>query len=74
MRRGSFGLVVLVVVMTIALLLVARAWKQVEPQARGVSGADATLAPGELPGLEELHKQTDAHTEAVDEAIVVIED
>jgi hypothetical protein len=73
MRRGSFGLVVLVVVMTIALLLVARAWKQVEPQARGVSGGDGDT-PGELPGLEELHRQTDAHTEAVDEAIVVIED
>jgi hypothetical protein len=66
-------MVVLVVVMTVVLLLVARAWKRIEPHSEDVSRGEAVRSD-DLPGLEEVRQETDAHTEAVDEAIVVIED
>jgi len=80
-KSGSWGLVMLVVVMAVVLLLVAQSWKKVAPQAIDVSrpasvasdhgdaAAGAAVRSGELPGLEELRQGTDAHAADVQQAL-----
>ena len=75
----------LVVVMAVVLLLVARTWKTVAPQAIDVSNpgtiasdhgdaaAGAAVRSGELPGLEEVRQGTDAHAADVQEALATTE-
>ncbi len=75
-RRGSFGFVVLVVVLAIVLLLVARSWRAVAPQAISVTAprlTDPALGPGDLPNLDETRRRTDAHSAQVQDAMGKVE-
>jgi len=75
-RGGSFGLVVLVVVLAVVLLLVARSWRAVAPQAISVSAprvTDPALGSGDLPDLNETRRRTDTHAAQVQDALAEIE-
>ena len=87
-RGGSFGIVVLVVVLAIVLLLVARSWRAVAPEAidvsgpgggamvlddRGQTGAGDAVRSGELPDLREMQQNTDAHAQRVGDALAETE-
>jgi len=84
-RSGSFGLVLLVVVMAVVLLLVARSWKAAAPHLAETiharpevarvpaSDADATGDAGDspraLPGVGEMRRATGRHADQVQEAL-----
>jgi len=84
-KRGSSGLVLLVVVMAIVLLLVAKNWKaaaprlaetmRAQPQAAHPAGGDPAEAgdddgpPRALPGVGEMKRATDRHADQVQEAL-----
>jgi hypothetical protein len=87
-KQGSgFGFVILVVVLAVVLLLVARAWRSVAPTAAQIQGGDAPIAvedhgeeeageaqrSGDLPDLNEMRDETDAHAQAVQEALEATE-
>jgi hypothetical protein len=85
MRKGggSFGMIVMVVVMAIVLYLVARAWSNMAPQALTVTnlsaspadleadegGSGESASPGHLPGIQEMQETTARHEEQVREAM-----
>lgn len=84
-RLGGFGLVMLLAVMLVVLLLVARSWRAVAPEAIDVTRPDRVtpkmamddpggaaaeaLRRGELPGLDEMQQRTDDHAEQVQDAL-----
>lgn len=85
-KGGGFGLVVLVIVMAVVLLLVARSWKSVAPTAtqlpdgpsapletNGEDQAGEALSSGNLPDLNEMRSETDAHAERLQQALSEIE-
>lgn len=51
-RLGSFGTVVLLVVMAIVLLLVARSWRSVAPSALAVKAATEVRGPTDTPARD----------------------
>lgn len=80
-RGGSFGLILLLVVMGIVLLLVARNWQSIGPTAIAVgratdpqrAAAQAGVEPGqgEFPDLQKMQQRTSAYS--VDAAKAVAE-
>jgi hypothetical protein len=80
-------MVMLVVVLAVVLLLVARNWRAVAPTAmqisdpelgssvddRGQAEAGAAVRSGQLPDLNDMRLQTDAHSQDVQEALEAIE-
>jgi hypothetical protein len=87
-KRGSgFGMVMLVVVLAVVLLLAARSWRSLAPAAMQVSdpelgskvddhgqaGAGAAVRSGQLPDLNDMRQQTDAHSQDVQDALKAIE-
>jgi hypothetical protein len=76
-KNGSFGLVLLVVVMAIVLLLVAQNWKAAAPRLTETMRAQPRTAatdgaPGSsqaLPNVGEMKQSTDGHAAAVQEAL-----
>ena len=86
-KGGGFGLVVLVIVMAVVLLLVAKSWKSVAPTAtqldpegpaapletHGEDEAGEALQSGNLPDLNEMRSETDAHAERLEQALSEIE-
>ena len=83
-KGGGIGFVLLAIVMVVVLLLVARSWKSLGPTAiqvtnggdsgvvvpdHGDSQAGAAVASGNLPGLNEMQEETDAHAQQVQEAL-----
>ena len=83
-KGGGIGFVLLAVVMVVVLLLVARSWKSLGPTAiqvthggesgaivpdHGESQAGAAVASGDLPGLNQMQQETDAHAQQVQEAL-----
>ena len=80
-------MVMLVVVLAVVLLLVARNWRSVAPTAMQISDpelgatvddhgqaeAGAAVRSGQLPGLNDMRQQTDAHSQDVQEALEAIE-
>ena len=78
-RRGSgFGMVMLVVVMAIVLLLVARSWLAVAPEAQAVSqpaivDPQYVNEPGEMPNLHETQSNTDEHKRQVSDVLGEVE-
>ena len=87
-RKGSgIGFVVLIVALAIVLLLVAKNWRSVAPHAmqvtdpdlaatvddRGQTEAGEAVRSGELPDMNDMRRQTDAHAEQVQEALEATE-
>ena len=86
-KGGGFGLVMLVVVMAVVLLLVAKNWKSVAPTAvqlpengptaplstHGEDQAGEALSSGNLPDLNDMRSETDAHAQRLQEALSEIE-
>ena len=84
-KRGSSGLVMLVVVMAIVLLLVAKNWKaaaprlaetmRARPEAARAPASDADAkgdtgdSPRALPGVGEMKRATGRHSDQVQEAL-----
>ncbi len=77
-RGGSFGILLLIVVMGVVLLLVARNWQAAAPRlsdtmrARpgAARSADADGAPARaLPNARDMKQATDAHTAEVQAAM-----
>jgi hypothetical protein len=80
-KGGSFGIVVLVVVMLAVLLLVAQSWRRVAPTALEVSTPDGEISlpapgtqgvasnPGGLPDLGEMKTNTSTHLQEVQTAL-----
>jgi len=82
-KQGSgFGFVILAVVLVVVLLLVARSWRSVAPTAAQIQGGEggvvddhgetdaaAAQRSGDLPDLNEMREETDAHAEQVQEAL-----
>ena len=71
-------MIMLVVVMVIVLLLVARNWLAVAPQAKAVTDPridDPTLVqtPGGLPDLPEMQRKTDEHVKQAKSALDEVE-
>jgi hypothetical protein len=87
-RKGSgIGFVVLILALAIVLLLVAKNWRSVAPQAiqvtdpglaatvddRGQTEAGEAVRSGQLPDMNEMRQQTDAHAQQVQEALEATE-
>ena len=87
-RKGSgIGFVVLIVALAIVLLLVAKNWRSVAPQAiqvtdpnlgatvddRGQTEAGEEVRSGQLPDMNDMRRQTDAHAQQVQEALEATE-
>jgi hypothetical protein len=87
-RRGSgIGIVMLVVTLLVVLLVVARSWRSVAPTATAIpdgplvhtvddapaGDGDDGSGPGHLPDLRETQRETDAHAQAVQDAMSAIE-
>jgi len=77
-QGGGFGIVMLVVVVAVVLLLAARQWESVAPTALEVAnpnaeGPEEALREGKLPGLNDMRQTTDAHAQAVQDAMAEIE-
>jgi len=58
-------------VLAVVLLLVARNWNQVGPEALAVDAhgqpeAAEAIRSGDLPGLNEMRQRTDAHADEVE--------
>lgn len=77
-RGGSFGIVLLALVMGIVLLLVARNWQAAAPRLSETMGARpgaaATtdtegVAPRALPNASDMKRATDAHSQEVQQAL-----
>jgi hypothetical protein len=81
MGKKSFGLIVLLVVMTIVFLLVARSWERIAPAALDIGSAGAgavddhgqpeaaqAARSGEMPNLRQARQSTDEHATAVRDA------
>ena len=80
-------MVMLVVVLAVVLLLVARNWRAVAPTAMQISDpelgssvddhgqaeAGAAVRSGQLPDLNDMRRQTDSHSQDVQEALEAIE-
>ncbi len=65
MRRGSFGTLVLIVVVAIVLVLAAKNWKSVKEAAPAAKTGDVRS----LPGMKNMKSATEVHTRQVDEAL-----
>jgi hypothetical protein len=77
----------LLVVMAVVLMLVAKAWRSVAPEAleasdalqsgplnpHGETEAAGAVRSGELPRLQDTRKETDEHSARVQEALDAIE-
>lgn len=77
----------LVVVLAVVLILVARSWKSVAPEAIDVTNANAdipfddhgqtdaadALRDSNMPGLREMQSQTDEHSRRLQDALSEIE-
>jgi hypothetical protein len=86
-RGGSFGIVVLVIVVAVVLYLTARAWSSVAPEAGQITNpgvprtvddpgrAEALEAVREtgLPDLDETRVETAAHAAELEEALAAAE-
>jgi len=84
-KSGSFGLVLLVVVMAVVLLLVARNWQTAAPRLSETMRArpetaraptrdadatgDAGDSPRALPGVGTMKRATDRHADQVQETL-----
>ena len=80
-------MILLLVVMAVVLILVAKAWRSVAPEAmqttdalqsgplndRGQEEAAGALRSGELPKLGDTQRETDKHSARVQEALDAIE-
>ena len=78
---------VLIVALAIVLLLVAKNWRSVAPHAiqvtdpdlgatvddHGQTEAGEAVRSGQLPDMNEMRQQTDAHAQQVQEALEAIE-
>jgi len=79
LKGGSFGLVMLLVVMGIVLLLVAKNWQMIAgtivPGGNSYGEVEAAeeVRSGELPNLEQTQSATDAHADAVGAALEEID-
>jgi hypothetical protein len=84
MRKGGggFGMIVMLVAVLIVLLLVARAWSNMAPEALQVTQPGSGFStddmvkddadynsPGHLPDLQEMNQQTAQHEEEVRKAM-----
>jgi len=82
------GLVTLIVAMAVVMLLVARQWSAVAPTALQVAGTDGppvivethgedaageAVRSGTLPDLDDMQQATDAHADAVQDALEQID-
>jgi hypothetical protein len=70
-KGSGFGMVMLLVVLAVVLFLVARSWNRVAPEALAVDAhgqpeAAEAIRSGDLPGLNEMRQQTDAHADEVE--------
>ena len=76
---SGLGMIGLLIVLGIVLLLAARAWQEMAPEAIDVTsaspqdimetaGEDSTESPGHLPNLQEMRRNTSQHTQEVEEA------
>lgn len=65
MRRGSFGTLVLIVVVAIVVVLGAKNWKTVKEAAPAAKTGDVRS----LPGMKNMKSATDDHSRRVDEAL-----
>ena len=77
----------LLVVLAVVLILVARSWKSVAPEALDISNSDSpipfddhnqpeaaeALRDSQMPGLQEMQQQTDDHARQVRDALSAIE-
>ena len=86
-RGGSIGMIILIVTAAIVLFLVARNWQAVAPIAtsldaagngapindHGQTGAGAALRQGNLPGLQDMRDETNAHADELQEAMQQID-
>ena len=86
-RAPSFGLIALLIVTAVVLVLVARSWRSVAPEAletsgavqsqpldaHGEQGAAQAIRSGELPRLDDARRETDEHSARVQEALDAIE-
>jgi len=84
-QGGGFGIIMLLVVMVIVLMLVARKWNSVAPNAIEVSTpagqvqvpdhgeAGAAVRSGGLPNLGDMQRETGAHTQQVQETLQQID-
>jgi hypothetical protein len=86
-RAPSFGMVMVLVVMAVVLMMVAKAWRSTAPaiidtqnvldahpaSAHGEKEAAEAVRSGELPGLEDAQRTTDAHAAQVREAMQAVE-
>ncbi|HEU5179656.1 MAG TPA: hypothetical protein VFW45_02625 [Candidatus Polarisedimenticolia bacterium] len=81
MRKGPLGTLLTLAALVIVLLLAAKAWKAAFPAAaqalkpgapivsdHGDKAAGDAVRSGNLPGLKETGKRTDAHIQQVKEA------
>jgi hypothetical protein len=80
-KGGSFGIVMLLVVMLAVLMLVAKNWRKVAPTALEVSTPDGEVSipapgtrgvasnPGGLPNLGQMKDSTSDHIEDVQTAL-----
>ena len=78
-KGGGFGLVILVIVMAVVLLLAAKAWQSVAPEATDIvnpvrpalppDGASGGESSSDLPGLQDAREETSAHAERLREAL-----
>ena len=76
---GSFGMLILLVVVAVVLYLAGKAWNSVAPTAKELdrspstheaqSGIKSGEAPPLRPSLDEMQKTTSSHTADVDEAL-----
>ena len=85
-QASGFGFVILVVVLVVVLFLVAKSWRSVAPTAAQIQGGEAPIVDdhgeagaaeaqrsGELPDLNEMRQETDAHAQQVQEAFEATE-
>jgi hypothetical protein len=81
-RGGSFGLVMLLVVLVVVLMLTARAWKAIAPASGAIMPTSATEAVrvaepdtagdaqySDLPNVGEMQQTTSEHADQVQEAL-----
>ncbi len=86
-QGGGFGFVMLLVVVAIVMLLVARSWKSVAPDAievatpagpaaisdHGEREAAAEARSGLLPNLQDMRRETGNHAQEVQDTLQEIE-
>jgi len=80
-KGGSFGIVILLIVMLAVLMLVAKSWRSMAPTALEVSTPDGEVSipapgargvatnPGGLPNLGQMKDSTSGHIDEVQTAL-----